>query len=270
MSDDADRPLVAVTAKVRAAEDKPTLRTIVESGYVKGVEIAGANPLVLSPALEEATASQLLRMCDGLVLTGGEDVDPRRYGASTEAATRVSPERDELEIRAAEWAMEEDVPILAICRGVQLLNVALGGTLWVDLISDGQTETSHDHTGHLISRDIHEVHVGGLRALQGVFRSDTFRTNSTHHQGLRELGEGMVVVGRSEDGVVEAVEYRGDRTDAWVAGVQWHPERMLDERTGTNRRLFERFGQAVRERHARARGTVDISPAPARSLEMTS
>lgn len=270
MSTDGHRPLVAVTAKVRAADEKPTLRTIVESGYVKGVEIAGANPVVISPALEESTSSQLLEMCDGLVLTGGEDVDPRRYGASPEAAGRVSPERDELEIRAIEWGLAQDVPILAICRGMQLLNVTLGGSLWGDLLSDGQTEMDHDHTGHMISRDVHDVHVADLRLLQGVFRSESFRANSTHHQAVRELGDGLVEVGRSEDGIVEAVEYRGDRSAAWVAGVQWHPERMLDESTGTNRRLFERFGQAVRERRSRTDGRFPLSPPRRGPVEMTS
>lgn len=247
MTDQRTRPFIAVTGKIRAAADSPTLRTIVDNGYVKGVEIAGGTPLIVSPAQEEATASRLLEMSSGLVLTGGEDVDPRRYGASENGAARVSPERDELEIRATERALERGVPVLAICRGMQLLNVALGGSLVGDLLGEGHGRLDHDRSGEMVSRDIHAVRVNGVRHLRGVFEGEEFRTNSTHHQGVRDLAEGLVAVAWSEDGIVEAVEYRGPGTDAWVAGVQWHPERMLDERTGTNRRLFERFGQAVRE-----------------------
>lgn len=247
MTTDAERPFIAVTAKVRQDPGSPTLRTVIDNGYVRGAEIAGGTPVVVSPAQEEATSMRLLEISEGLVLTGGEDVDPRRYGALEDGANRVSPERDELEIALAERALDHGMPILAICRGMQLLNVALGGSLVADLLGDGRTERDHDRTGSMVSRDVHSVRVDGTRLLRGVFRDETFRVNSTHHQGLRELADGLVPVAWSEgDEVVEAVEYRGDRTEAWVAGVQWHPERMLDERTGANRRLFERFGQAVR------------------------
>lgn len=247
MTSDADRPFIAVTAKVRQDPGSPTLRTIIDNGYLRGTEIAGGTPVVVSPAQGEATSARLLEISEGLVLTGGEDVDPRRYGALEDGANRVSPERDELEVGLAERAIDRGIPILAICRGMQLLNVALGGSLVGDLLGEGRTERDHDQTGNMVSRDVHSVRVEGTRLLRGVFRDDTFRVNSTHHQGLREMADGLVPVAWSEgDDVVEAVEYRGDRTDAWIAGVQWHPERMLDERTGTNRRLFERFGQAVR------------------------
>ena len=136
---------------------------------------------------------------------------------------------------------------------MQLLNVVLGGSLHEDLRGNGFTDIDHDRTGNAISRHVHDVRLNGIERLAGVFRSEQFRTNSTHHQAIRDLGEGLEAVAWSDDGLVEAVEYRGERTRAWVAGVQWHPERMLDERTGTNRRLFERFGQAVREASEQAR-----------------
>lgn len=247
MTDDRDRPFLALTAKVRQDPGSPTLRTVIDNGYVRGAEIAGGTPVVVSPAQQAATSARLLEISDGLVLTGGEDVEPQRYGSVDGRANRVSPERDELEVRLAEKALDRGVPILAICRGMQLLNVALGGSLVGDLLRDGRTEMDHDRTGSMVSRDVHSVRVGDARLLRGVFREDTFRVNSTHHQALGELADGLVPVAWSEeDDVVEAVEYRGGRTDAWVAGVQWHPERMLDESTGTNRRLFERFGRAVR------------------------
>lgn len=247
------RPLIAVTVPVRRRAGAPTVGALAETGYIKGAEIAGGIPALLSPAHEEATSAELLDLASGLVLTGGEDVDPRRYGGRESAVERVSPERDELEVQVAERALERGLPILAICRGMQLLNVMLGGTLYEDLLAQEVTETDHDRTGNAVSRHIHEVRLDGVELLAGVFRSKTFGTNSTHHQALRELGDGLEAVGWAEDGVVEVVEYRDGGAGGWVAGVQWHPERMLDERTGTNRRLFERFGQAVREAAERGR-----------------
>lgn len=241
-----ERPLIAVSVAIRQRRGAPSLGGLAETGYVKGAEIAGGNPVVLSADQEEATVRDLLSLCSGVILSGGEDVDPRHYRGDAEAANNVSVERDALEMQIIEQALERDLPMLLLCRGLQMLNVALGGTLYEDLDSQDAAELDHDRTGSDISRDIHEVRVEGLDLLEGVFEPGTFRCNSTHHQALRELADGLVPVGWSEDGVIEVAEYRGDRTDAWVAGVQWHPERMLDERTGTNRRLFERFGQAVR------------------------
>lgn len=241
------RPLIAVTVPVRHRAGAPTVGALAESGYIKGAEIAGGVPALISPAHEEATSSELLELASGVILTGGEDVDPRRYGGRESAAGRVSPERDELEVQVLERALERGLPVLAICRGMQLLNVALGGTLFEDLAEQEVTEIDHDRTGNAISRHIHDVRLDGIELLAGVFRSETFGANSTHHQALRELADGLTAVGWAEDGLVEVVEYRNGGAGGWVAGVQWHPERMLDERTGTNRRLFERFGQAVRE-----------------------
>jgi len=239
------RPLIAVSVPIRQRANAPSLGGLAETGYVRGAEIAGGNPVILSPDQDETTVDDLTSLCSGVMLTGGEDVHPGRYRGDEQAAGNVSVERDALEARVVEQAMERDLPVLLLCRGVQLMNVLLGGTLYEDLPSQGVGDLDHDRTGSDISRDIHEVRVDGVDRLSGVFRDGTFRCNSTHHQAIRELGDGLVGVGWSEDGIIEVVEYRGDRTDAWIAGVQWHPERMLDERTGTNRRLFERFGEAV-------------------------
>ncbi len=247
LPDEPDRPLIAVSVAVRKRDSAPSLGGLAETGYVRGTEIAGGNPVVLSADQDDSTVDDLLSLCSGVVLTGGEDVDPRRYRGDAEAAGNVSVERDDLEFQIIERALERDLPILLLCRGLQIMNVALGGTLYEDLPSQGVAGLDHDRTGSDISRDIHEVRVDGVELLRGVFPEDGFRCNSTHHQAIRELGEGLVAVGWSEDGIIEVVEYRGERTDAWIAGVQWHPERMLSERTGTNRRLFERFGEAVRE-----------------------
>jgi len=247
-----DRPVIAVTVRVRQARGEPTLRTAADNGYLKGAEIAGGIPVTLSATLERETFRSVLGRSDGLILTGGQDVGPERYGETMAGAREVSPERDEMEFRATEIALERGIPILAICRGMQVLNVARGGSLYQDLATRTGSGLDHDRSGIHVSRAVHPIRVERTDLLEGVFPDGTFHTNSTHHQAIRELGEGLVAVARSPDDVVEAVEYRVPGDERWVAGVQWHPERMLEERTGTNRRIFERFGRAIAE-HGRPR-----------------
>lgn len=242
------RPLIALTAPVKEDGESGLRSVVVEEGYERGVQIARAVPLVISPALEPETVERFLGMMDGLVLTGGEDVDPERYGEEPLESTYFSPERDALELRVAERALEREIPILAICRGMQLMNVMLGGTLYQDLASQRESAVDHDRTGEDARRPVHGVRVEHTPWLDGVFQGPDFRINSSHHQGVRDLGEGLEAVAWAEDGLVEAVEYRANGTGGWTVAVQWHPERMLAERTGTHRRLFERFGGAVRRR----------------------
>lgn len=236
------RPLIAVTATVRESDSGiPTV--VLEAGYIDAVMIAGGHPLVLSHALGPA-AGELFGRVAGLVLTGGEDVDPARYGEAVDGTRRTAPERDELEMGLACRAIEEGVPLLAVCRGMQLLNVALGGSLFQDLSTGRSADIDHDRWRE-VDGDIHEIRVEGEVRLEGVFRDRCFVQNSAHHQGVRDLAPGLRAVGWAPDGLVEAVELQ-DPAAAWTVGVQWHPERKLEDRSGTNRRLFERFGEEVR------------------------
>jgi len=244
-------PLVAVSAAVHpGTETHPGRRVVVEEGYLDGVRAAGALPLILSPTLEPDAVRATLERADGLLLTGGEDLAPALYGQDSHGAHDVSPERDAAEVAALEAALELGLPVLAICRGFQLLDVHFGGSLWQDLPTDRPSEVDHDRPGPDASRPVHAIRVGEPEVLTGVFEKLSMRTNSSHHQAIHDLGRDVEAVAWSEDGLVEAIELRGRPGGAPVVGVQWHPERMLDERTGTNRRLFEFFGRAV----ARAAG----------------
>ena len=235
--------LIAVTAPVRDS-DIGMPRVVLEAGYLQAVRVAGGLPLVLSALDDEATRERMFRLADGLLLTGGEDVDPARYGQTSDGARTVSPGRDAMELALLERALECAMPVLAICRGIQLLNVALGGTLYQDLSTQRDAEIDHDRYREFDGR-IHSIRVVSAVSLADVFEVEEFVQNSAHHQGIRDLSPDLSAVAWAPDGLVEAVEYRGDGS-AWTCGVQWHPERKVEEGTGTNRRLFEVFGREVR------------------------
>jgi putative glutamine amidotransferase len=236
-------PLIAVSAPVRDS-DIGMPRVVVEAGYLQAVRVAQGLPLVFSPLDDEDTRERMFELAAGLLLTGGEDVDPARYGQPPEGARTVSPERDAMELLLLEQAIESRIPVLAICRGIQIMNVALGGTLFQDLFTQRGQDIDHDRyrefDGH-----IHSIRSEAPRLLAEVFEVEEFVQNSAHHQGIRDLSSKLTAVAWAPDGLVEAVEYRAEGA-AWTCGVQWHPERKIEDPSGTNRRLFEVFGQEVR------------------------
>ena len=236
------RFFVALTAPVRDS-DIGMPRVVLEAGYLRAVKVTGGLPLVISPLDDPETRQHKLELSGGLILTGGEDVDPALYDQSPDGARSVSPERDAMEQDLLRTALERAVPVLAICRGIQLLNVTLGGTLYQDLFTHRATDIDHDRyrefDGH-----IHEVRAEGSDLLAPVFDGGVSLQNSAHHQGIRDLSPDLTAVAWAPDGLVEAVEHRG--AAAWTCGVQWHPERKIDGPTGTNRRLFEVFGEYAR------------------------
>ncbi len=187
-----------------------------QAGYRDGLE-----PVWLAGAAQPLDRDELDEI-DGLMLVGGSDVEPHRYGArDTEQVCETFPGRDEAELKMLDAAFRRRVPILAICRGMQLLNVYQGGTLVQDL-------ADADH--QLPDGDRHAVHVesgSGLHRLVGTQSGDA---TSSHHQAIEEVGDGLRVVARHENGVVEALEWTTPMRKPWLAAVQWHPERMgLDE-----------------------------------------
>jgi len=233
---------IAVTASVRRT-DVGIPRVELEVGYLRAVEAAECAPLIVCPGLDQERLERRFSAAAGLLLTGGEDVDPERYGEAPAGARSLSPERDALELRLFALALERGLPVLAICRGIQLLNVALGGSLYQDLSAQWGTRIDHDRYREF-DAEIHGVFVDGIRLLEGVYGDGRTQQNSAHHQGIRILAPALTPVAWADDGLVEAVELR-DHGAPWVVGVQWHPERRLDETSGSQRRLFRRFAEAV-------------------------
>jgi putative glutamine amidotransferase len=180
-----------------------------------------------------------------LVLAGGADVEPHRYGEKPrpDAGLELVPERDELEWQLLRVAAERKLPVWGICRGLQVLNVYLGGTLWQDLQQDRPGDTAHDPGGPA-ERLAHPVAVVSSESALGQrLAAPGEVVNSRHHQGLRELAPALKAVAVSPDGLIEAVGLADDRSPWWVRAVQWHPENLVD--IPTQRLLWEDFADAV-------------------------
>ena len=201
---------------------------------------AGGLPLLFPTIGEEYAASYLARI-DGLLLSGGVDVDPVRYDEDPRPELgEVDEERDSFEMALARGAKEQGIPILAICRGVQVLNVACGGTLIQDIRSQVDGALQHDQKALRHSAKSHGIVIEEDTHLHQIAGTTRVRVNSFHHQSVDEVAEGFEVTARAPDGVVEAIE---DPNHPFCVGVQWHPERMpADQLTEA---IFTRFMQAA-------------------------
>ncbi|WP_059173855.1 gamma-glutamyl-gamma-aminobutyrate hydrolase family protein [Bacillus sp. FJAT-27445] len=208
----------------------------VHHDYHKVVAANGGIPIIL-PYIPEI-ALEMLPLVDAIILSGGEDVDPDFYGQDPHP--NLGPtilERDLAEIAIARYAIEHDIPLLGICRGSQIMNVALGGTLIQDIPSQFPESIQH---GQKVARnkDSHWITVSPDSRLFQIFGSDRVRVNSIHHQALDKVADDLRVVARSADGIVEAVEYA--KPSRFTVGVQWHPESLAPTDEAMNR-LFKEF-----------------------------
>jgi len=246
-------PLIAITTTLVPSGAHGLPHVLLGAQYVAAVEQLGASAVLLSPAHEPRSIARLLDLCDGLLLTGGEDVDPTRYGEEPHPLCGPpNPERDAMELAALTHALERPMPVLAICRGMQLLNVARGGTLYQDLESERPSSVLHEQTQPVYER-AHSARVQPGTRMHAITGRDELRINSFHHQGVQRLAESLQASVWAEDGLIEAVE---DRERPWVVGVQWHPERgesaAPGDRRDPDRRLIWAFVQACAE-HAERR-----------------
>ena len=242
------RPLIAVTTSLAPVGSHGLPGVKLNAQYITSLEGPGGAVLVLTPAHDLASVEQIVGMAHGLMLTGGEDVDPARYGqAPHPTVTSVNPARDAMELAALEAAVRRGIPVLGICRGMQVLNVGLGGTLIQDLPSQHQGGLLHEQSAP-VDKEWHHATVAGDSELAGIFGTGELFINSFHHQAVDALGDGLRACAWAEDGVVEGIEGTGD---GWICGVQWHPERgeaqAPEDQRDPNRRLFWAFVQAARE-----------------------
>lgn len=214
-------------------------------GYMEGIGLAGGLPIILPLKAQEDEIRQAAGMCNGFLFTGGHDVDPVLYHASkSEKCGPANHDRDMLEQRIFKYALEADKPVFGICRGIQLINVLCGGTLYQDLPTEykGTKEVEH-HMQPPYDVPCHQVEIISGTPLEGILNKSTLAVNSYHHQAIKDLAESLKPMAISEDGLVEAVYMPGKR---FVWAVQWHPEfiYLTDEDA---RRLFQAFVNACME-----------------------
>jgi putative glutamine amidotransferase len=215
--------------------------------YVRSLAAAGAAPWII-PLLpgEEETLRSIYERLDGVFLTGGVDVDPTHYGEDRhELCGKVDPARDWTELHLIRWAQADGKPIFGICRGLQAINVALGGSLFQDVPSQYPAAIKHDFfpTENEYTRDYiaHEIRVDTASRLGQMFGNAKLEVNSMHHQGIKQLAPGLAATAFAPDGLIEAVECARGK---FLIGVQWHPEELA-ETCDLNRRLFVEFVQAA-------------------------
>ena len=243
------RPLIGITTEVAttkfgAWEEESAL---VPTDYTRAVEAAGGRPLLVPPS--DDGLEETLDVLDGLVLSGGSDLDPASYGQEKHPETKgVLEERDRAELALLHGALERDMPVLAVCRGSQILNVGLGGDL-VQHLPELVGHEEHKHTpGEYADHDVSLEAGTRLEALLG----DHAPVKSHHHQGFGRLGSGLREAAHADDGTVEALE---DPSRRFALGVLWHPE------AGEDKRLFEAFVEEAR----RYRSERGVDPKAARS-----
>ena len=220
---------------------------VMSQRYVRALTAAGALPWMIPLVSEDAdTLRGIYEQLDGIFLPGGADIDPGSYGEDRHPRCDTSdPPRDAVELALVRWAMADRKPVLGVCRGLQLVNLAAGGTLYQDLAEQMPGSIKHDYFPFAgrYPRDYlaHEVRVAESTRLADIFGAGVLKVNSMHHQGVRRLGDRLTVSAVAPDGLVEGIE---SADGSYLVGVQWHPEVLIDNSPAT-RRLFASFIDAA-------------------------
>ncbi len=214
------KPIIGITPQLNDSGD-----IVSRPGYIECIKRAGGFPIILP---FEENIDQTVDLCDGFLLAGGPDFDPVLFGEEKlSCCGNISPQRDEYELRLISAALASGKPILGICRGVQALNVALGGTLYQDLPTQKPSSVCHRMT--VVGSDvIHSVDILEGSPLRALLNTDRTMVNSYHHQSIKNLGRGLEITAVAEDGVIEGVSLSNH---PFCHGLQWHPERLENKDT---------------------------------------
>ncbi len=214
-------------------------RQYINAAYISAVEDAGAVPFIIPVSNDLEKTKKLIDLCDGLLFPGGEDIAPGYYGENPHKNLgEIRPEVDKFLFHSLLYALEQRKPALGICKGMQMMVVATGGSLYQDIYSQREEETFlHCQSGRR-TYGVHQVQIDKDSRLFQILETGQIATNSMHHQSVRTLGKGLRLSAHTEDGIVEAVE----SLDGRLIGVQWHPEEMVPE-SGAMKRLFKNLVQ---------------------------
>lgn len=235
-------------------------RAFAYTTYIESLRRAGAVPIVVPPQPENAV--QIVENLDGILLAGGDDCDPSLYGEERHPSVEpMDPRRQNNELTLARVARERGVPTLGICLGVQMMNVAAGGTLIQDI--DSEMRSDIEHASEASDRHRHDVLLEDGTRLAGILGQQELSVNSSHHQAIRHVGKGLRVAALAPDGIIEGLE---DPSHPFYVGVQWHPEDMPGETSAST--LFGAFVDAARKYAEKKRNaSTDLSPVGAAQTE---
>ena len=239
-------PLIGVSTSISVGKEPE--RAYVNTAYLRAIQDAGGIPVLLPPQLDAQALGALWERLDGLILTGGGDIDPGHFAEPRHATTdEVSPARDALEVSLVRKALDDDVPLFAICRGLQVVNVALGGSLYQDIKDQTGSPIEHSQRDRR-DQPTHAVKVMGEGTRLGkILGRLELEVNSMHHQAIKTLGRGLREVAWAPDGIIEAAEL--EAPERFLLGVQWHPEELVRDAAASNL-----FAALVAEARARRRG----------------
>jgi putative glutamine amidotransferase len=238
------KPVIGIGSDIGPAAPGKRDHAFAYATYIDSLRRAGAIPVVIPPQPENA--EDVLENLDGIVLAGGYDCDPAIYGEERHPTVEpMDPRRQENDLSLARAARERGIPTLGICLGVQVMNIAAGGKIIQDIDSEIATEIRHDSGPEYRAR--HDVTIEQGTRLASILGARTWSVNSSHHQAIRNAGEGLRVTAHAPDGVIEALE---DPQHPFYVGVQWHPEDMPGEESANT--IFRAFVEAARK-HARER-----------------
>lgn len=259
-------PRIGISGVVRSWDGAD--RTGVNAAYVRALLAAGGVPLLLSPLMGAPLAVRALDGIDGLILTGGEDVDPAWYGSQpSPLLSPPSRERDLFELAVFAVARQRALPILGICRGIQLINVAMGGSLFQDLPTERPGRVEHRPDGARDTRS-HRVRLQlGSRAAEAL-GGTAVTVNSSHHQAVKELARGLIATGWTDDDLVEVAETPAGAP--WLLAVQWHPEEMHTDIRAPEQGLFAALVQEAGNARDGLVGERRKEDAVAHAIERTS
>ena len=217
---------------------------VIASDYVRAVEMAGGCPVIIPIVSDVDTIFDFIKTLDGIIFTGGSDLDPKLYGElPSDKLGDIQPIRDGHEIVLCKKVINEtELPVLGVCRGLQLINIALGGTLYQDLSSQRIDGFNHRLSNYPKYYQSHNVVIEKGSKLNSIFDKEIIGVNSFHHQAIKELGKGLVATMKAEGGLIEGFESIDDR---FVVAVQWHPEMMIDK-DNSYLIYFEKFVQTCK------------------------
>jgi putative glutamine amidotransferase len=249
------KPLIGIGSDVLQKQGERD-RAFVYTTYIESLKRAGAVPVLIPPQPENA--ADLAETLDGILLAGGDDCDPAEYGEEKHPSCEpMDPRRQKNDLGLAKLARQRGIPTLGICLGVQVMNVAAGGTLIQDI------DTDIDHASEPSDRHRHDVHIDSSTKLGSILGDQEFNVNSSHHQAIGRVADGLRITANAPDGIVEGLE---DPSHPFYVGVQWHPEDMPEESSAVA--IFGAFVEAARK-YAREKqnAAADLSPVGAAPSE---